>query len=179
MARESLEQMRILFNLERKREIEQHCKKLTINSDDLASILLAAQTIGFPPYSYVCHHVEISPETLEPSAKELSALANAGLGVLSGDALKASRKIDQSFKDRKLLTIHLFHLPSHERWHIFYFDQRDYKKNGNHWVHGSHIHYSHSSFTREPLMEIWAKIRKPKPELPPCLHVRYDDQRGT
>lgn len=174
MARESLEKLGALFNLGRKREVERYCRDLVITSEDFADVVLAARIAGFGPYTYTCHFREIAPESLEPSQEEINALGRSGVGALSGNALKAARKMDQLFRDRRLLATHLFYSRLYKYWHMFYFDQRDYQPSGNHWDHGPHLHYSQYSFTRESLQAIWQRVCAVKPELPPSVHVRYD-----
>jgi len=78
------------------------------------------------------------------------------------------------FKDRRLLAVHLFYARSQKHWHMFYFDQRDYSADNNHWLHGPHIHYSQSSFTRETLATVWRGVCQAKPEFPKSVHIRYD-----
>ena len=174
MSRPSLHRLIQLFNMERKREIERYCNDLVITSEDLTDILLAAQVAGIPPYLYACHFHDIQPESLQPTDEQLAALSQNGVGPLGKQAAKVVRKVDQMFKNRRLLAIHLFYTPNQKYWHLFYFDQRDYSATDNHWKHGPHIHYCHDSFTNEPLESVWAKATAEKPQLPPELHIRYD-----
>lgn len=174
MPRESLEGLLGLFNLSKKREVERYCQSLVITSEDFANVLLAARIAGLGPYRYACHFHELTPEHLHPKQEELSALGSNGVGPLKGPALKAIRKMDQIFRDRRLLAMHLFYSPSQKYWHLFYFDQRDYEARGNHWKHGPHIHYSQDLFTREPLEQMWSRATSDKPSFPPSRHVRYD-----
>jgi hypothetical protein len=172
--RESLESLVPFLNTCGKREASRYAKDLTITSEALVGIILAAQAGGLGPYAYASYDREISADTLSPTNEELTALGRAGVGKAAGLALKAIRKIDQQFKERSLLVVHLFYSRSNRYWHMFYFDQRDYAARGNHWKHGPHIHYSQDTLTREPLLEVWAKIQAPKPRLPPELHIRFD-----
>lgn len=171
---QSFKDLIALFNLNKKKEVEAHCRKLVIRSEEFADILLAASVAGLGPYAYANHFVNLAPITLQPTPEELTALDSNGLGRLSGKAMKAVRKVDQMFKDRRLLAVHLFYARSLKHWHMFYFDQRDYSALNNHWSHGPHLHYSHDSFTREPLAEIWRKIQDSEPVFPKSVHVRYD-----
>lgn len=171
---QSFEDLVALFNLSKKKEVEAHCRKLVIRSEEFADVLLAARVAGLGPYLYANHFVELAPSFLHPSSEELEALGGNGLGRLSGKALKAIRKVDQMFKDRRQLAVHLFYARSLKYWHMFYFDQRDYSAENNHWEHGPHLHYAHDSFTREPLSEVWRKVQEPTPVFPKSIHVRYD-----
>ena len=171
---QSFEDLVALFNLSKKKEVEAHCRRLAIRSEEFADVLLAARVAGLGPYVYANHFVELAPPSLQPSNDELQALGGNGLGKLSGKALKAIRKVDQMFKDRRLLAVHLFYARSLKYWHMFYFDQRDYSAENNHWAHGPHLHYAHDSFTREPLTEVWRKVQESEPVFPKSVHVRYD-----
>lgn len=173
MADASLEKLLGLFNLSKKREVERYCQELVISSHDFASVLLAGRVAGLGPYKYACHFNESTPDHLHPKKDELAALATNGVGQLRGPALKAMRKVNQVFLDRRMLAMHLFYTSSQKFWHLFYFDQRDYEDCNNHWKHGPHIHYSQDLFTREPLSQVWAKATAEKPVFPPSLHVRY------
>lgn len=174
MVTQSLEDLLTLFNIGKKRDVEAHCRKLIIRSEDFSNVILTAGVAGLGPYAYVCHFTELAPESLQPSAEELTALGKHGVGEISGKALKAVRKLDQIFKDRRLVSVHLFHSSSHKYWHMFYFDQRDYQAANNHWNQGPHLHYSQNSFTRESLSDVWSKVCQSKPEFPKSIHVRYD-----
>lgn len=172
--RESLERLVPLLNTNGKREATQYAKDLTITSEALVGIILAAQVGGLGPYAYASHDREISAEALNPTNEELTALGRTRVGNAAGLALKAIRKIDQQFKERSLLVVHSFYSRSHRYWHMFYFDQRDYSAQRNHWKHGPHVHYSQNTFTRESLLDVWAKVRAPQPRFPPSLHIRFD-----
>lgn len=174
MADESLGKLLGLFNLSKKRGVEKYCQEIVISSHDFASVLLAGRVAGLGPYKYACHFHESTPDHLHPNKDELAALAANGVGQLRGAALKAMRKVNQVFRDRRMLAMHLFYTPSQKYWHLFYFDQRDHEDRNNHWKHGPHIHYSQDLFTREPLPQVWANATAEKPVFPPSLHVRYD-----
>lgn len=174
MARESLEKLLGLFNLSKKREVVRYCQNLIITSEDFAKVLLASRITGLGPYKYACYFADITPDHLHPRDEELAALGLNGVGPLRGSALKAVRKVDQIYRDRRLLSMHLFYVPSQKYWHLFYFDQRDYLNHKNHWKHGPHIHYSQDLFTRDPLLQIWERAISEKPIFPPSIHVRYD-----
>lgn len=163
-----------LFDITKKRDVERYCQSLVITSEDFADLILAGLLGSVAQYEYVKHFHEIMPDQLIPKDSELDALANNGVGRIEKPAQKALSKLNQAYIDRRLLAVHLFYVPSQKYWHMFYFDQRDYKATGNHWKHGPHIHYTQDLFTNEPLSTVWAKATKENPEFPPSLHVRYD-----
>lgn len=178
MSRESLEGLFGLFNLSKKRDVERYCQDLVVTSEDFANVLLAGRVVGLGPYLYASHFSETTPEHLNPKEHELAALGTNGVGQLKGAALKAMRKVNQIFRERCLLAMHLFYVPSQKFWHVFYFDQRDNEALANHWKHGPHIHYSQDSFTRQPLETVWAKATAEKPSFPPSIHIRYDNHHN-
>jgi len=171
---QSLTNLLLLFNIDRKREVEAHCRKTTIRSEALADLLLTARVAGIGDYRYACHFADITPPALVSTQSELAALGSSGLGETQSDARRAISKINQLFIDRRILAAHLFFSPSKRFWHLFYFDQRDFQQEQNHWVHGPHIHYSRESFTNDPLDTVWSKVCLAKPEFPKSVHIRYD-----
>lgn len=66
-------------------------------------------------------------------------------------------------------------LPSKERWHLLYFNQRD--MSGDHWKEGPHIHYSRESYTNDPLDTVWQRILAEEPKFPSSEHLRFLDRQ--
>lgn len=163
-----------LLNLKRKKEVESFCKDWVISSEKFADFIMAASAGAIQPYLHWRHHVDLEPEHLWPSQEELNALGKNGVGKIEGKALKAITKIEQMFEQRKLISVHVFYHPSKKYWHIFYFNQRDTSKDGNHWDLGPHIHYTHDTFLNVPLDEVIDKIVAEKPKLPKSIHIQYD-----
>lgn len=163
-----------LLNLRKKQDVERYCRTLVIRSEDFSDLILAGMAGLLEPYRHQRHHLDFVPADLTITEEDKGAIAGNGVGPLNERAKKFIRKIDQTFKTRRLLSVHLFYTPCHTQWHLFYLDQRDYSLSENHWEHGPHIHYSHDSFTREALSAVWEAVRSDKPKLPRSLHVRYD-----
>lgn len=175
MADRVLEQLIELFNARKKRDAEVLARKLTVTSEAFANLILAGRVGGlFPLYHYQSHFDEAAPANLEPAKEELTALGRSGVGLLQGKALKASRKMGQIFRDRRLLCVHLFYARSHKYWHLFYFDQRDTAWMQNHWRKGPHIHYASDLMNRSLLAEVWSKVCHRPAEFPKSIHLRYD-----
>lgn len=174
MAQKDLEALIRLFNIPKKKEVERYARDLVITSEALSSLILTAQVAGLGAYKYACHHKEITPEHLEPSESERTALGTNGVGPIKGEARKFVTKINQIFKVRRLFSAHVFYSRSKAYWHMFYMDQRDYTKRENHWKHGPHIHYSNNCFTNESLDEVWQKVTAISPKPPSSVHIRYD-----
>jgi hypothetical protein len=165
-----------LFNIADKKSAKKHCRDLVITSKDLYHIIIAGRTGILEPYRYACHFANIVPPHLPPSAKDHEALQTNGVGPLSPRAAKAMSKVMQIFKERRVFAAHLFFTPSHDFWHLLYFDQRDTDTSDNHWtVGGSHIHYSRESFCREPLPVMWRAVCEQPPRPPSSTHVRYEE----
>ncbi|MFZ2308816.1 MAG: hypothetical protein WAW73_21400 [Rhodoferax sp.] len=171
---DSLEKLLTLLNIDRKKEVERHCRDLVITSEDLVNLIIGGRSGVLGPYQYACHFHEISPDELEPTDGEIRALGLAKPGPLVGRALKAVRKMNQGFRDRRLLAVHLFYTRSQRYWHLFYFDQRDYGERQNHWKHGPHIHYSRESFVQQSLEQVWAGVCNAQPVFPKSIHISYD-----
>jgi len=173
--REGLERLLQLFNIEAKKDVQKYCRDLVIRSEDLTNIVLAGRVEGLQPYKYACHFAQISPEHLNPTERDLAALAANGVGQMSRAARKTATKMFQIFQDRRLFSAHLFYAPSMKYWHLFYFDQRDVTDRNNHWgLGGPHIHYSRESFCREPLSDMWRNVCASSPVTPASIHIRYD-----
>lgn len=91
------------------------------------------------------------------------------------------RELNAGFKDRKMLTIHLFEsLDNNKNWHIFYFDQEDLLKfDDNHWkpngVGTPHIHYtSHLHDSRATPGKIITALKKERQaNVSHRCHIRY------
>lgn len=175
-ARDGIDKLVKLFNIEDKKSVKKYCRNLEISSEDLFHIILVGRSAGLRPYLYACHFDQNTPSHLYPTDRDLSALASNGVGVMSRSARKAATKMSQIFLDRRLFSAHLFYTQSQKYWHLFYFDQRDLDSDRNHWkAGGPHIHYTRESFCHEPLSVIWRAICTSPPRPPKTsMHVRYD-----
>ena len=177
---EGLEGLIALLNAEKKADAQKICRSLVVNDKDLADLILVGIAGALEPYIYVKHFSEYQPEHLSLKNQELGAIGRNGVGPLAPKARKALNKITQLFVDRRLFCAHLFHEPSHKRWHLFYFDQRDRSSDGNHWkAGGPHIHYSRESLTRGSLQEVWRAVCQMPPELPNSLYIRYKPRNSA
>ena len=174
-ANDSFERLLQLLNLGAKKDVQKYCRDLIIRSEDLSNLILIGRVAGLENYKYACHFAQIAPEHLNPTQRDLAALASNGVGPLSRAARKTATKMFQIFQDRRMFCAHLFYMPSMAYWHLFYFDQRDTTDHNNHWrIGGPHIHYSRESFSREPLRDVWRKVCASPPETPASVHIRYD-----
>jgi hypothetical protein len=86
------------------------------------------------------------------------------------------RKINQIFKDRRLLVSHLFSNPN--RWHLFYFDQRDTQKDRqNHWKRGSHIHFVNDLWPGYDPQKLWDVFSRADASAGGKLHIPFKRTR--
>lgn len=175
---ESLRALCDLLNLQKKREVERMCASMEITSEGFFHLLIAGRAGAVANLEYACHFTQYVPEHLEPTEEENQALGSTGVGPLEGKALKLVRKVSAIFNERRVFAAHLFYVPGHAAWHMFYFDQRDTQKRGNHWKHGPHIHYTSDLIVTAPLSGVWSAICQERPVVPKSLHLRYKDVRG-
>jgi hypothetical protein len=168
-----------LLNLDSKAEVERHCRGLVVHGDDFAGLVLTAQVGGLGNYLYASHFDERVPDQLNPKPSEREAAGRAKVGLLEGEAKTFFSKIDQIFKQRRLFAAHLLYTASHKYWHLLYFDQRDTADDDNHWKEGSHIHYANDRFHRDPLNDIWARVKKGETTFLKPVHIRYDEGRRS
>ena len=166
-----------IFTFDKKRDLETHCREIVIHRGDLALPILTCEDRLIPmPFRHRIYGRDYVPPHLKPSQKEREALANNGVGPLTGDALKMVQKIEQLFQDRRHLVGHMFDIPDSPYWHFFYFDQRDLKDDGtNHWKKGTHAHLVNWLLRPQASPEtLWAEFTKGNMQLGGgSLHIRF------
>jgi hypothetical protein len=167
-----------IFTFDKKRDLEKHCREITIHRGDLATLILTCQD-GLMPFRHRIYRRDYVPRHLRPSQKEREALANNGVGPVTGDALKMVQKIEQLFQDRRHLVGHMFDTPGSPYWHFLYFDQRDLKDDGtNHWKQGAHVHLVNWLLRPQSDPEtLWAEFTNGNMKLGGSLHIRFADDR--
>ena len=143
LAEPNLENLLKLFEFDKKRDIEQHCRQLVISGEAFFQLVCSCDMTGIPFLHKILWR-DSAPDHLNPSEAELKALANSGPGLIKDpQALKAVRKMSQIFVERRYLVGHIFHVPDLTKWHFFCFDQRDLEGDKpNHWKEGSHVHFT-------------------------------------
>jgi hypothetical protein len=82
--------------------------------------------------------------------------------------------VNRLFHQRRLFTAHIF--INSERWHVFYFDQRDMESSDNHWRHDPHINFVNFLWPNYNAADLWTTLRKAETEFNGKLHVRYEPQ---
>lgn len=165
-----------IFTFDKKRDLEKHCREVTIHRGDFSLFVYLCEA-GQMPFRHRIYGRDYVPPDVKPSEKEREALANNGLGPLKGDALKMAKKIGQLFQVRRYLVGHMFDTPAH--WHFLYFDQRDIKDDGpNHWKEGPHIHLINWLLRPQCDPEkLWAEFISGNVDLGGSLHVRFAADR--
>ena len=163
-----------LFAFGKKRELEQYCRKIVIDSSAFANFILTCELTG-SPFLHEIHYRDHVPEHLSLSEKDSAALAANGVGLLQPDAQKAVRKISQMFKDRRYLVGHIFYVPDLSKWHFLQFDQRDLEDEENHWKEGAHIHFLNWLWPNYDAKTLWASFTSGKAKMNDSLHVRFLD----
>ena len=165
-----------LFEIKSKRELEKYARSLVVHKSDFASLILACSATG-EPYRHYRHHREYIPPHLGLTEQDRKAMATAKLGMMPDNVAKAFRKVTQTFKDRRLLSGHLFVSPATHEWHFFYFDQRDMDILEPHWDGGAHIHFVNHHWPGYSAESIWTTFTGAKPNIKGALHLRYLDWR--
>jgi hypothetical protein len=163
----------ILLTIQKKSELKKHCRSIIITQGALANLILGCACGVIPPWQHQRHHRDFVPNDLEPTQADRLALVSGDVGEMKPLAQKAAKKISEIFDKRRLLSGHMFFSPDLSRWHLFYFDQRDYVERGNHWKHGSHIHLINYLWPRLTAQGVWDQFRTGNPEMSGALHIRF------
>lgn len=165
-----------IFDIVKLSELKAHCRSVTVHGDDMFKLILAAKTGAIPirHHAIFRHH---QPKHLALTQDDLRGLMTSPKGrITNRDGLKAVRKIDEMFRQRRLLNIHLFWPPQNPgEWHLFYWDQHDTDVEGTHWSGGRHIHLM--NMLTHPRIDPDDLIRKlyeeDRPKLGRHLHLRW------
>jgi hypothetical protein len=159
-----------LLSISKKRELAKFARQIEITKHDFATLVWNASALGY------LH--EIQYHEFRPTDASLEGDWDFGRsedGKLTPKARRTIKKIKQIFHQRRLLTAHLFF--NQQRWHIFYFDQRDMDASvQNQWKHGSHIHFVNDLWPNYDPQVIWNLLELAKTPIKDSLHIRYDPQ---
>ena len=171
---QNMEALLKLFDFDKKRELEQYCRQIVIDSSAFADFILACEFKQFP-FLHKIHYQDHVPKHLYLSDKDSAALAANPVGPLQPDAQKAVVKMSQMFKERRYLVGHIFYVPDLSKWHFFQFDQRDLEDEQNHWKEGAHIHFLNWLWPNYDAKTLWANFTSGRAKMNDSLHVRYFD----
>jgi hypothetical protein len=148
-----------LLNATTKAEAEKLADALVLEERALSYLILGAQAGALGDYSHSAYFDHETPRHLRPAETELAALGRTGVGrIIDRQALKAIRKIEQTFVERRMLAAHIFYTPCQRFWHLFHFRQQDLKDRDSHWIGGRHIHYTSDLFVNQPASAVWNTI---------------------
>jgi hypothetical protein len=173
MGGSSLESLLKLFSFEKKRDVERHCRTLTVRVEDFVALVMACDASG-QPFAHEISYRDKVPPQLIPSDDEIEALESTPAGTfLSGAAAKAASKMSQSFVDRRYFVGHMFFTPDHSRWHFFCFDLRDLQTEGNHWTEGSHVHFVNWLWPRLDAKSVWSHFLTSDDRPGGDIHLRF------
>jgi len=157
-----------LLRIPKKRELRKFARQIVIIRRDFATLVWNAATIG---YSHDIKSREFRPD--DPNLNRPWVFHRSRDGKLTPEARRTIRGISQIFHQRRLLTAHIFFNP--QRWHIFYFDQRDMAASGqNHWEHGSHIHFVNDLWPNYDPQDVWNLFELAETNVGGNLHIRYE-----
>ena len=163
-----------VFNVESKRKLEAHCRNLVVHRQDLAALIVAAQSGALSPYLYANYFDRRVAPGIVPNDEEHAAFSENGAGPFkTKGAKKFARKVFQMFGEQRALAAHLFYTPGHEYWYLFYFDNRDTTEEENHWRHGAHIHLVCSLWPNLEMPRVWEQVHTGHLTFPSKLHLRY------
>lgn len=169
-----------LFELTKKRDVVQYAKTVHANDYDLIALILLFEHPG-TNYSHVIHHRQLLPDALVITREDM-AVFGSGIEVgtfIQGDALKVFNRVKHAFSDRRMLVGHMFKEIKGDRWHFFYFDQRDIQTDQNHWRYGTHIHfinYLWPGITAEGVIETF---KSEDPKVRGAVHIRYKNASSS
>lgn len=170
MSDSSLDDLISILSIDRKQELKRHCRVATITQTDFANLIMTCMAGGIP-LSHRRHHRGYIPDHLQLSEHDIGALTPTG--QFKERAQKTMRKVSAIFNERRLLSGHIFLSPDHSRWHLFYFDQRDFSERNNHWDGGSHIHLINWLWPGRTAQSTWREFCDGNPNMKGALHIRF------
>jgi hypothetical protein len=157
-----------LLSISKKNELRKFAKQIEIRRRDFTTLVWNASTLG---YRHEIQYHEFRPD--DASLEADWDFSRSEDGKLTPQAKRTIKMIRRIFEQRRLLTAHIFF--NQQRWHIFYFDQRDMDASGqNHWKHGSHIHFVNDLWPNYDPQDIWNLLKRAETTVGGNLHIRYD-----
>jgi len=169
----------MLFLIDKKQELINFCKTITITGQDIYEHRLACEGGLLPWHHHFCHQ-DMLPTGVELTDSEADALSLQWVEPSNPKTVKAMNKLRHLFDVRRYFVGHLFYSYDHLNWHLLYFDQRDIDNNTNHWEHGSHIHLINYLWPNYDLQSVFNATKSNKPHFSKSLHIRFSDsQSGT
>lgn len=160
-----------LLSITSKKELKKFAHSLQIFKADLVTLTHTCNKIG---YHHFIQYGQWVPEHLKPTTDEKEAFEKSGVGKLEGKAAKFISKISNTFIERKYRVGHLF--VGRKRWHLLFLELRDIKSEENHWVAGSHIHFTNDLCSPLGIDEVSRKFAELDFEMGERFHVKWVEQ---
>lgn len=159
-----------IFTIDKLRDLKKHCRDSTVSQSDLADFIMWCRSSAEAPFLHSSYHRQFVPEHLTLSDSDLAALAANGVGRFAPAAQKTANKVFATFKERRMLSGHLFW--NERAWHFFYFDNHDQARHRNHWAGGPHIHLLNHLWPNRSADSVWVEFCKGNPVMKGALHIR-------
>jgi len=169
----NIDELLRILEIDKKSVLSKYCKNLSIHGNDFADLISWADERN-PIYRHKIYYREIVPDDLQPLLNSLPNVQYDKINALQQSNLL--RKLAQVVKVRRQLVGHMFHNRDVTLWHFFYFDQRDTLENGNHWEHGSHVHFINYLWPNRDAVYILKEFLEEKPFIRGSLHIRFSDK---
>ena len=143
---------------------------LQISKAELVTLIHTCGKIG---YKHFMQYGQWVPQHLKPSSEEEKAFEKAGVGQFSGKAAKYFSKIANVFEERKYRVGHLF--VGMRRWHLLFLELQDINNDNNHWVEGSHVHFTNDLCSPLDIDDVSIKFTSLDFEIGKRLHIRFNN----
>jgi hypothetical protein len=159
-----------LLSIDKKSELQKSCEDISISKEELFALIVNCGQLGYfhdmRTYRREPQHLQFDPTKIWPMGKYKPR------DKLDEVDQKLMDKVTHLGKERRIMVVHVF-IASAERWHIFYFDQRDTAPN-NHWKFGPHIHFANYLWPEYSLEKVLKIFSTPDGALGSNIHIRCD-----
>jgi hypothetical protein len=157
-----------LLSISKKSDLEKFARDIEITNHDFVTLVRNAASIG---YLHDLQHHEFLPTDARFDA---DLLRGPDKEQRRRNLRRVLGQINRIFNQRRLFTAHIFW--NSERWHVFYFDQRDRQSSNNHWEHGPHMHFVNFLWRNYNPAKLWETLQEAETKVRGKLHIRYDPQ---
>jgi hypothetical protein len=135
-----------------------------LTNGDVSDLIHGSITIG---YLYARKIEEFRPDHL--SFDQSSVLKRLHSGKPK-DVQKLNRRMGALFKERRIISTHMFYNES--KWHLLFFSTEDRTKENNHWASGAHIHFVNFLWPQYDRDKLWRDITKERwTTIPGSFHI--------
>lgn len=155
-----------LLSISTKRDLEKFVREIKITKDDFVTLVWNAPSIGY------LHDIQYREFRPADAHFEADLLREPHEEQRRQNFRKVVGQLSRIFDQRRLLTAHIF--LNSERWHVFYFDQRDRQLSGNHWKHGPHMHFVNFLWPNYDPAELWETLQEAETKVRGKLHIRCE-----